>query len=99
MAVAMVMEAPGLTAEVYDAVMQHLDWNEQELPDGFVSHYAAPTDDGWLVFDVWESQEDFERFFDARLGAALAAATGGQAPSLEPRFLPIHNENHATSRA
>jgi heme-degrading monooxygenase HmoA len=97
MAVAMIMEAPGMTTELYDSVMEHLEWSERDLPDGFVSHYAGPTEDGLLVFDIWESREDFERFFETRLGAALTAATGGQAPAIEPRFVSIHNQNHARS--
>ena len=50
MAVAMVMEAPGMTTELYDSVMEHLEWSKRDLPDGFVSHYAGPTKDGLLVF-------------------------------------------------
>jgi hypothetical protein len=98
MAVGMLMQAPGMTAEIYDSVMEHLDWDEQELPQGFVSHFAGPTEDGWLVFDVWESKEDFERFLQDRLMTALTAATGGQAPPIEPRFIPIHNQDHARAR-
>lgn len=98
MPVAMVMEVPGLTAEIYDAAMEELEWHEKDLPDGFISHYAAPTDDGWFVFDLWESQEEFEHFAATRLGAALAAATGGPVPAIEPRFLEIHNQDHARSR-
>jgi heme-degrading monooxygenase HmoA len=98
MAVAMILEVPGFTAETYGSVMEHLDWYERDLPEGFVSHYACATDGGWYVFDVWESREDFERFLHERLGPALAAATGGSPPSVEPRFLEIHNEDHARSR-
>ena len=36
-------------------------------------HIAGPTDDGWRVVDAWESQEDFDRFFKEKLGAALEA--------------------------
>jgi hypothetical protein len=98
MAVGMTIRIPGMDAATYDSVMEHLEWNEQDLPDGFVSHYAGPTDDGWFVFDVWESQQDFERFLHERLGSALAAATGGEAPSIQPQFIPIHNQDHARSR-
>ena len=98
MAVGMLMQAPGLNAELYDSVMEHLDWYEQELPDGFISHYAGPMKDGWFVFDMWESQEDFERFAQERLGPALAAASRGQAPPIEPQFIPIHMEDHARQR-
>ena len=98
MAVGMLMQAPGLNAELYDSVLVHLDWHEQPLPDGIISHYAGPSKDGWFVFDVWESQEDFERFAQERLMPAMAAASGGQAPPIEPQFIPIHNEDHARSR-
>jgi len=98
MAVGMVVEGSGLTAEIYDAVMENLGWSEQDLPDGFVSHYACRTNDGVYIFDVWEAEEDWRRFAEERLGAAMAAATGGQAPTIEPRFFPIHNQDHARSR-
>jgi len=99
MAVGMLMQLPGGTKEFYDSVMEHLDWDEQDLPEGFVSHYAGPTKDGWLVFDVWESQEDFEQFAEERLIAALTAATGGEAPPVQPEFVPIHREDHARTRS
>lgn len=99
MAIAMIMEAPGMTTELYDSVMEHLEWDELDLPSGFISHYACTTDDGMLVVDVWESQADFETFFQDRLHGALMGATDGNAPPLEPRFVVIHNEDHARVRA
>lgn len=90
------MQMPGATAEFYDSVMEHLDWESKELPAGFISHYAGPTADGWLVFDVWESQADFERFAQERLTAAVTAASGGEAPPMQPQFIPIHNQDHAS---
>ena len=97
MAVGMLMRIPGGTSELYDSVMENLDWDNTERPQGFISHYAGPTDDGWLVFDVWESQADFERFVAERLGAALAAASGGTPPEVAPTFVPIHREDHTTT--
>jgi len=29
---------------------------------GLISHTAAPTSNGWLVVDVWESEEAFQQF-------------------------------------
>jgi heme-degrading monooxygenase HmoA len=98
MAVGMLLQSGEFNQELYDSVMEHLEWDEKDLPEGFVSHYAGPTKNGWLVFDVWESQEDFERFLEQRLGQAINAATGGQPPSLEPQFVPIHNQDHERSR-
>jgi len=98
MAVGILMQSSEITTEMYDSVMEHLGWSQQDLPQGFVSHHACATDDGVLIFDVWESQEDFERFAQERLGAAVAAAADGQPPSIEPQFFPIHNQDHARTR-
>src|SRR5947209_3941529 len=95
MATGMLVQIPGMGSDVYDSVMGHLGWDEKPLPQGFVSHYAGSTPDGWVVFDIWESQQDFERFYEERLKHALAAATGGQAPPMEPTYVQIHREAHA----
>ena len=98
MSVGMFLQMPGGTREFYDAVLTELDWDAREKPRGFISHYAGSTEDGWLVFDVWESRDDFHRFLDERLAAAVQAASGGQAPSFEPQFVEIHREDHAAAR-
>src|SRR5581483_7049682 len=59
-----------------------------DAPGGLVWHVAGRTDDGVLVADVWESREQFERFFRERAGQALADA-GVEAG--EPLVLPVHN--------
>ncbi len=94
MAVAFVAEIPGMTTDIYDRVMSNVNWGSGSLPEGFVSHYACETPEGLFVFDVWEQADDWRRFADESLGPAIAEATGGQAPPLEPRFYPIHNEEH-----
>ena len=94
MPVAFVTEIPGMTTEIYDRVMDNMDWSRGNLPQGFISHYAAETPEGLFIFDVWEKAEDWKRFAGERLGAAVAAATGGQAPPMEPHFYPLHREEH-----
>jgi hypothetical protein len=54
-----------------------------------ISHVAGPTDDGFLIVDVWESVETFERFFEDGMGAARA--DGIEPPEIEPRVAPVHN--------
>jgi hypothetical protein len=90
MPVGMLVTIPDTGADFYDAVMQHLDWDNREKPAGYISHHAGPSPWGWTVFDVWESQADFERFAEERLGPALAAAAGGEPPKVEPTFIPLH---------
>ena len=90
MAVLMMAEIPGVTAEQYDAVNEKLGiQGPEDAPDGLIQHLAGPTDDGWIVIDVWESPEQFERFFGEG-GAAQAIAETG-APPVEPLMLPVHN--------
>ena len=93
MSVAFVAELPGMTTEIYDRVMENLNFSSDK-PEGLISHYASKTPDGLFIFDVWEKEQDWQRFADERLGAAMAAATGGQAPPMEPRFYPIYREDH-----
>lgn len=45
----------------------------EKWPEGILGHYAGPSDAGWTVVDIWESDEAFEKFKAVRLGAAMAA--------------------------
>ena len=40
--------------------------NARELPEarGFVVHADGPTETGWRLVQVWESEDDLQRFFD-----------------------------------
>ena len=93
MPVAFVGEIPGFTTAEYDQVMANMNWSSDNLPQGMISHHACEMPDGLFIFDVWESADDWQRFAEERLMAAMDAVTGGQAPP-EPRFYPIHSEAH-----
>jgi hypothetical protein len=59
-----------------------------EQPEGLVAHLVLQTDDGLRHIGVWESQEDWQRFHDARVEPAvhtvLAAAGFTEMPSDPP---------------
>ena len=75
MPILMIMDIEGATAEQYDGVDELLGGlTPENAPPGLISHAAAITDSGVLVADVWESAEDLQRFFDEKLGAAIAQA-------------------------
>ncbi len=95
MATGMLIQFPGYSTDFYDQVMNNLDWDNAPKPAGFVSHYAGSGPDGLVIFDVWESQQDFENFLHDRLGAAIGAASGGNPPQAHPVFVQIHREAHA----
>jgi heme-degrading monooxygenase HmoA len=89
MAVCLVIDIPGGTLEQYDAVKQALGESGGMLGDGQTFHAAGPTDDGFVVIDVWNSRDDFDRFIAGRLGEAIQAAG---VPEPQIREIPVHNE-------
>jgi hypothetical protein len=87
MAVVMTMRWAGVTPEQYDAVRDTVRW-EQDTPDGAVLHVASFEGGALHVTDVWDTQEDFERFFASRLAAAVKEA--GIEGEPESSFTPLH---------
>lgn len=57
-------------------------------PAGLLLHVAGPTDEGVRIIDVWESEDDWERFRVERLAPAIAALGGPARP--EPTFRDVH---------
>ena len=70
----------------YDEVIVLLEARGLGHPAGRLSHVAASTGDGYMVVDVWESQELLDQF--AQTLVPLILETGGAAP--EPRVHPVH---------
>jgi hypothetical protein len=69
MAITVVHHTPTLTQERYEAVVRGLTGGKQRLDSpadlpttGLLVHVAAQTDAGFIVFDVFESDEAFDRF-------------------------------------
>ena len=87
MALAFLLEFPGVTQEQYDKVLEKLQLGGKTYQGG-IFHVAGPMEGGWRVVDVWESQEAFDRFFQAKLGQALQEA--GIAPP-QPKVWLVHN--------
>ena len=89
MAVALVIEFPGVTQEQYDKVQDTLGLKGSETwPRGIMLHVAGPTARGWEVVDVWESREQFDRFVTERLAPALR---GAGMPEPQVQEFPVHN--------
>jgi len=58
-------------------------------PPGLILHVAGPTDEGFRIIDVWETQEAWERFQLERVAPAIAALGGPARP--EPTFRELHS--------
>jgi hypothetical protein len=88
MSILLLMDAPGASVEAYDRTNELMGIRgDADAPEGLLSHCCGVDDTGLLVADVWESEAALNRFFEERLGAALAQ-TGLQTT---PRILPLHN--------
>ena len=66
---------PETTVEMIEAVTNEMDVRTLP-PDGLIVHTAVDMGDGRLtIIDVWESQDDYEKFGSDRLGPAFAAVS------------------------
>jgi len=87
-----VHHTPTLTRDRYQAVVRGLTGGKTKLdsPDdiptgGLLMHVAAETDEGFMIFDVFESQEAFDRF--RAVASPIATEAGIEEP---PKSFPIH---------
>ncbi len=61
-----------------------------DKPAGGIFHVAGPSPNGgWRVIEVWESQEDAQRFLGERVKPAFEAV-GAPGPP-QPQLWPVHS--------
>ncbi|MGH2762211.1 MAG: hypothetical protein ACRDL4_19810 [Thermoleophilaceae bacterium] len=88
MAVAMMMDNPNGSQEVYERLRELIGLDG---PAGGICHLAGPSPNGgWRVIEVWESEEDAKRFLEERFKPAVEAV-GAPGPPPRPQFWPVHN--------
>ena len=86
MAIGVIFQAQGTTQAQYDQVRQQVLPDNQPAP-GMIAHAAGPSENGFCVIEVWESQEAAQAFFEAKLGQALHAAK----INVQPTFFEVIN--------
>ena len=93
MAVTIIFQVPGAGHEQYDAVMERLG---PDNPNGRIYHVCGPSEEGWMVVDVWESIEHFEKFLaEDLLPAARATGFFASLPQTFPVYRMIHGPQPA----
>ena len=72
MAIAVVVEFPGATAEKYDQVIAKLGLipGGAAMP-GQLSHWVSVTDEGTRITDIWESRDTFDKFAEEKMVPAV----------------------------
>ena len=93
MAVGMLLAGEAVTRDTYVELTEKMFGNhpmrEDQSPEGLLLHTAGQSEQGWYVYDVWESQEHFQRFVDSMLGPAMGELGGGDDKPPQPQFFPI----------
>jgi hypothetical protein len=87
-----VHQVPSLTRERYEEVVRRLTNGKRRLEsaadllsDGLLVHVAVQTDNGFLILDVFDSEEAVDRCNDAR--RTMPSEVGIEEP---PIFYPAH---------
>jgi hypothetical protein len=87
--VAIEMNFKGATLEQYDKIVELMGLTSGNIPQGALFHWAAKTDDGIRVVDVWESREVFDRFSQEQIGPLSQQAGVTEPP--ETTYRDVHN--------
>jgi hypothetical protein len=93
-AIGMLMTLPGGTQEQYEQVNEKMfgksPMNPEDAPAGLIVHTAGPSEEGWYIYDIWESKDAFQRFTQEKLMPATQEL-GFQPTGGGPQFFEIHN--------
>jgi hypothetical protein len=87
MAIAIYFSPTGMSAEKYDGIMKSLDAAGAAAPKGRTHHSTFGPPDALMVYDIWESQADFDAF-----GAILMPILAEAGVDVgQPDVMPVHN--------
>jgi hypothetical protein len=87
MAIGIYFHPESMSADQYDEVMRRLDAAGAANPAGRLHHSSFGAPESLSVYDVWDSQESFDKF-----GETLMPILGeiGLDPG-QPDVVPVHN--------
>ncbi|MFE6335829.1 hypothetical protein ACFVP3_10465 [Streptomyces sp. NPDC057806] len=88
MAIAVRIDWPEVTPELYDAARDRVGW-EEDVPDGLVLHASWFGDGGLHALDLWESEGQFGQFIATRIEPVLKGELGVQSDP-QVAVTPLH---------
>src|SRR5262245_15292879 len=68
--VVMTMNVTGLTHKEFRAILDEMGVEARPEP-GIYQHISHPTETGFRIIEIWESQKGFEEFAERRLKPAI----------------------------
>ena len=86
---------PGMTAGQYDQCWDELRKAGQEHPDGLIYHVGAQQGNNWVVVDVWESLEQFNKFGETLMPIMNKVGITQVPPVITPVYYELSGEVHA----
>ena len=93
MAVGMLLAGEGVTEDSYkqltEAMFGNYPMRDDQSPEGLLVHTAGQADQGWYIYDIWESQEHFQRFLEGMVMPATQKLGLSPEAPFEPQFFPI----------
>jgi hypothetical protein len=78
------------STESYDRITELLGARE-DPPKGLLMHSAGHTGNGFRIYEVWESQADFDAFMVDRLMPVLLEARGTVSTPPQVTIYELHN--------
>ena len=79
---------PGMTAKQFDQCWDDLRKAGHANPKGLVHHTACQQGNNWVVVDVWESLEAFNKFGETLMPILIKAGVN----PVPPVITPVHYE-------
>lgn len=95
MAVIVIHDTPGATAAMAQGLKASGVLDELAQAPGFVSHISGPTDTGYRVIEVWDTQASHEHWYDTHVAPMVP-------PGIEPatpQYLELTLETTAVALA
>ena len=86
---------PGMTAKQYDQCWDELRKAGMSNPPGLIFHVGAQQGDSWVVADVWESLEKFNKFGETLMPILQNAGVAMVPPVISPVHYILEGEVHA----
>jgi hypothetical protein len=83
----------GATKDQYEASIAAVHPSRDQLPEGQLFHAAGPSEGGWTVVALHESQESWEKFRDGTLIPTIQAGIdGGFTDPPEEMTFEVYNQ-------